>query len=414
MTSMDRRRMIVASDAGTGSSGQATAQEHGAPEVTRANWRGGPQTKWAVHNVDEIIPVAPVCAGSDPRTDFPIGQADFSSFSLKLGDRPALNLQTWLAATDTDALVILKEGRLVYEVYDNGTTRTTPHIFMSSTKAVMGLVLGILAHEGVVEMDAPAQQYVPELSETGYRGATLRELIDMRAGVVPSADEAAMNTAAASLIPVTPGRPIPTLRGGLLMLTTAQKPHGGAFAYISENTEVVGWAIERATGRKISDVIHETLWAPLGAQVDGYIGVDREGSAWCAGGFNATARDFAMIGDLVLNDGRRGARQIAPAALIRDLSVGGDREAWTNGQWGKLFAPISPNMSYRSGWYTIHGDPELLFTMGVHGQNLFIDREHDIVIAKLSSWPTREDPLRTGLTHFAIPELRRCILQTVS
>jgi CubicO group peptidase (beta-lactamase class C family) len=161
-------------------------------------------------------------------------------------------------------------------------------------------------------------------------------------------------------------------------------------------------------------VIHEKLWAPLGAQVDGYIGVDREGSAWCAGGFNATVRDFAMIGDLVLNDGRRGARQIAPAALIRDLSVGGDREAWTNGQWCKLFAPISPNMSYRSGWYIIHGDPELLFTMGVHGQNLFIDRKHNIAIAKLSSWPTREDPLRTGLTHFAIPELRRCILQTTS
>ncbi len=127
--------------AGAGSSGDATAREYDAPEVTRANWRGGPQTKWAFHNVDRIIPVAPVRGGSDRRTDFPIGQADFSSFSLKLGDRPALNLQTWLAATDTDALVILKDGRLVHEFYDNRTTRTTPHILMSSTKAVVGLVL---------------------------------------------------------------------------------------------------------------------------------------------------------------------------------------------------------------------------------------------------------------------------------
>jgi hypothetical protein len=106
MILMDRRRMIVASAGlGAGLSGHATAQEHSAPEVTRANWRGGRQTKWAFHNVDKIIPVAPVRGGSDRRADFPIGEADFSSFSLKLGDRPALNLQTWLAATDTDALV---------------------------------------------------------------------------------------------------------------------------------------------------------------------------------------------------------------------------------------------------------------------------------------------------------------------
>jgi CubicO group peptidase (beta-lactamase class C family) len=156
-------------------------------------------------------------------------------------------------------------------------------------------------------------------------------------------------------------------------------------------------------------LISEAIWKPLGAQHDAFIGVDSEGSSWCGGGFCATARDFAMIGDMVLNHGRHGSQQIIPSTWINDLSAGGDLEAWKNGAWGRLFSPISPNMSYRSGWYTIHDDPELLFTMGVHGQNLFLDRKNNIAVAKLSSWPQREDPRRTGLTHLAIRELRRCL-----
>jgi CubicO group peptidase (beta-lactamase class C family) len=414
MSLLDRRvtLKLLGMAAGMGWGNSVTALESGALDATRTNWLTAPYNKWAFHNVEKVISVVSVPAGSFTREDFPEGHADLSGFSLNSGGNNPLTLQAWLRATDTDAIIILKDGRLVYEFYDNGTSRTTPHILHSSTKAVMGLLLGILAHDGLLDMEAPAEHYVPALAATGYSGATLRNLIDMRAGVVPTSEQALENANAASAIPATPGGPIPTFHGVIDTLKAAQRPHGGNFNYISVNTQVVGWVIEHATGRKVADLISEKLWKPLGAQSGAYMGVDREGAPWCAGGFCATARDFAMIGDLVLNDGRRESHEIVPSSWITDLSAGGDREAWAQGEWGQLFAPLSPNMNYRSGWYTIHDDPELLFAMGVHGQNLFIDRKNNIAIAKLSSWPKQVDPQRMGLTHLAIRELRRCLEQT--
>ncbi len=66
-------------------------------------------------------------------------------------------------------------------------------------------------------------------------------------------------------------------------------------------------------------------------------------------------------------------------------------------------------MSYRAGWYAIHDGPGLLFAMGVHGQNLFIDAANQVVIAKFSSQDRLDYPA-VSLTHAAIPELSRRVL----
>jgi CubicO group peptidase (beta-lactamase class C family) len=148
----------------------------------------------------------------------------------------------------------------------------------------------------------------------------------------------------------------------------------------------------------------------MGAERSGHIIVDGEGSPWCSGGLCVTPRDFARVGDLLVNDGRRGADEIVPKAWIDDLCDNGDREAWDTGEWRASFASIAKIMSYRAGWYAVHDDPSLLFAMGTHGQNLFIDRANRVVIAKLSSQANRIDPRAIGLTHMALPELIRCAL----
>jgi CubicO group peptidase (beta-lactamase class C family) len=121
--------------------------------------------------------------------------------------------------------------------------------------------------------------------------------------------------------------------------------------------------------------------------------------------------DLARLGRVLSANGRLGQRQIIPARIVDDLVSGGDRQAWTSGQWAEVFAPISRKMSYRSGWYTIDGDPQVLFAMGVHGQNLFIDRANDIVIAKFSSWSLPTDGRSLWLTHAAVAEIGRCLSQ---
>ena len=107
----------------------------------------------------------------------------------------------------------------------------------------------------------------------------------------------------------------------------------------------------------------------------------------------------------MVDGGSRGSRQIIPPALIHDIAANGDPEAWKNGEFAASFG--GRRMSYRSGWYMIHDEPQILFAMGIHGQNLFVDRTNKLVIAKVSSQGVPIDHAATALMHRAVAEIRK-------
>jgi len=296
----------------------------------------------------------------------------------------------------------------VFETYANGTTGETPHILMSATKSVTGLVTGILHHRGDLDVDALVSAYVPEIVKTAYQGATIRHLLDMRTGVVLDEDQQRAYAAASGWDPVAPGTG-PNFYDFYAQLPAASGSHGGPFAYVSANTDLLGWVIERATGRTFAELAGNLLWKPLGAEGQTYITVDRKGAPRCTGGFCATVRDFARLGQLVLMKGRRGTNQIVPEAWIDDMATGGDPKVWAEGQWFQNFAAISKSMRYRSGWYVADDTPQILFAMGIHGQNLFVDAANRMVIAKVSSQAQPIDPQAIWLTHKAVSEFARCL-----
>ncbi len=376
--------------------------------VDTTNWRSAPFHRWAFHHVDKILPTAPIACDAASIRALPEAPMRLGSFDLKLPDGGSLGLPAFLKSTATEGLVILHEGRIVFEAYDNGTTRTTPHILMSVTKAMTGLFAGVLQQAGQIDIDAPVARYVPEVAGTAYASATLRNLLDMRTGVVLDAEQLqAYDMALRGEIP-TAARTPPTFHSVLQTLTSVKGPHDGPFSYISANTDLLGWAMERATGRRFADLFSARLWRPMGAEYDAYIAVDGEGSPWCSGGLCIAVRDFARVGQLLLDGGMRESTEIVPKSWIDDLSVNGDRQAWAKGEWGGLFSGLGSSMSYRSGWYSVHDDP-MLFAMGTHGQNLFVDFANRLVIAKVSS-QARLDVQSIGLTHRAVSELRRCVL----
>jgi len=85
--------------------------------------------------------------------------------------------------TQTDVLVVLHRGKLVYEHYANGMTPATPHILMSVSKSVLGLIAGIAVACGELDPEAQVTDYVPEVATTAYKGARVRNLLDMRVGI---------------------------------------------------------------------------------------------------------------------------------------------------------------------------------------------------------------------------------------
>jgi CubicO group peptidase (beta-lactamase class C family) len=378
-----------------------------------SNWRTLPFSRWAFQNVGEIIP----CAGIEcaPGNSQPLAfePRSLDCFRLASQNGSVLSLTQFQATTATDALVVLLDGKVVYEFYDHGMTQHTPHILMSASKSIVGLLIGILQRDNAIDLEAQVADLLPEIADTAYRGATLRQLLDMRAGVVFDADELRTYQAATGWDPVAIGERPTDLRWFFANTVGSANPHGGPFRYLSANTDLVGWAIERATGKRFAALVSELICKPMGAEHGASITLDRkssngQGLPRCTGGICATARDLARIGQLMVQGGRRADQAIIPSEWIDDIVQNGDRQAWSDGEWAKLLAYRS--MSYRSGWYVIDDAPKMLFAMGIHGQNLFVDRANRLVIAKLSSQGAPIDLPAWTLTHRAVAEIRRCLL----
>jgi CubicO group peptidase (beta-lactamase class C family) len=379
-------------------------------QANRSNWRSTPFSRWAFRNIRDLFPVADIGNAASNPMALPARPLTFEPFRLASGSGSSMSLEEVLRATATDGFVILFGGRLVYEFYDHGTFVPTPHIMMSASKSVVGLIAGILQGNGDLDVDAPVSHYVPEVAATAYRGATVRHLLDMRAGIVLDERQLRAYAVATNWEPLALDEPLISLHTFFENLSAAgQKPHGGPFSYVSANTDLLGWVIERATGNKFTSLAAELLWKPMGAEHAACITVDRDGAPRCTGGLCVTTRDFARIGQLMVMNGSRGGIEVVPSGWIDDIADRGDREAWQQGEFAASFG--GRNMSYRSGWYVINDEPKTLFAMGIHGQNLFVDRHNRIVIAKLSSQNAPIDYLATALTHRAVGEIRRCLLE---
>lgn len=258
---------------------------------------------------------------------------------------------------------------------------------------------------------APPSRRRPALrwhSRPRRRGATVRHLLDMRAGIVLEHDAQRAYNVATNWSPLPAGQVLTGLHRFFETLTTPPRAHGGAFSYVSANTDLLGWVLERATGQSFASLLSALLWKPMGAEDGAYITLDRDGAPRCTGGLCATARDLARLGQLLVQEGRTGSLEVVAAEWIDDIENNGDREAWRTGEFAASFGRRS--MSYRSGWHVIRDAPRTLFAMGIHGQNLFIDRANRLVIAKMSSQASPIDPAAIALTHRAVAEIRRCVL----
>src|SRR5438067_8323375 len=113
------------------------------PQVTLANWRSAPFNRWAFQHVRELIPSADI--PNDPRRirELPAFNREMT-VRIEPDSGEPLTLAEFLAETQTDALVILHRGRLVAEHYANAMSSETPHILMSVSKSMMGLLFGQL------------------------------------------------------------------------------------------------------------------------------------------------------------------------------------------------------------------------------------------------------------------------------
>jgi CubicO group peptidase (beta-lactamase class C family) len=288
--------------------------------------------------------------------------------------------EQFLGRTFTNALLVMKDGRIVSEIYRNNTDDRTRFIGWSMTKSITSILIGCALQEGRIKsLDDPITAYLPELKGGGYDGATIRQIMRMRSGVdyeerydFEHPGIAATNHEHSLVQNVT--------RFADMARTVKRiHPPGEVWQYKTLDTAVLGWLLERVSGGStIAAYAAQRLWEPLGAEHDGFFIMDGPpgvGREFNGAGFNATLRDFARVGQMMLQDGQANGRQIVPADWVRQSTHA-------------IQGPgADPGYGYQ--WWV--PNDHAFEAIGLQGQFIFVDRPSRTVVVKLSYFPPGQD-----------------------
>ena len=364
--------------------------------VTLANWQEPPYNRWSFSHMRELVPTQRISPGSGPVTPLLADPQPLGEVAMRrVGGAEAI-VEDVLDDTYTDAVVVMHGGRVVLERYAGETTPDTPHLLMSISKSIVGCVAGDLVERGLLSPTHLVTDYVPELGHGGYRGASVRDVLDMRSGVEFSEDYTDLDAEVRVIEQAMGWRPasrheVPSSMYAYLTTLGRAGDHGGVFDYRSCETDVLGWVCERAAKTRMADLVSELVWAPMGASQDAEITCDGVGTAIHDGGMCATARDLTRFGAMLLAGGEVAGRRVVPATWLRESwTVTPDiRDAFARSASG----PYLPGGWYRNKFWFVprkHGD--VLLCLGIHGQMLYVNPGTGTVAAKLSSWPDAQAP----------------------
>ena len=280
-----------------------------------------------------------------------------------------------------DGFLVLKDGHIVFEQYYDGFGPRDTHNWASVSKSVVGVVAEHLGRSGKIDFDAPLSSYVPDLAATPFGAATLRQNLDMYVSVAypPDLPPDRGLFAAAGLAPAPAGAPT-SIHDFLGVVRQGDTKNGNRFYYQNGSAEAVAWALERATGKSLAQLVAEEVWSPMGANDDAYYLVDRERSAFASGGFSSTLSDMARFGE-----------------FVRRQHDNADQPMFS---WNAARTAPGRGFRYRSFWWL---DERGAFGLGRFGQRLAIIPEKGLVIVQFGAYQDERPRPISGGAIAAVP-----------
>lgn len=299
-----------------------------------------------------------------------------------VGDKK-LQLEDYLEATATNALVVVKDGNIVYETYRNGSDAGTRFITFSVAKSYVATLIGLALADGAIKsLDDQVTAYLPEMKGTGYDGATIRDLLRMRSGVEWL--EVYKFGSDTQLTRVHDNSLVAYKYRWCDYAARESKPGpnkpGAVFNYATLDTSVLGCILEKAVGKTGAEYMSEKLWKPAGMESDAYWimdGPDSVGREFFGAGLNATARDHARFGLMFLNGGVANGKQVVPVEWVKQSTIPDEG-----------YEPTAPgeDLGYQYQWWTFPAS-DAYAAIGLHHQFIYIDPANDTVIVKINHTP---------------------------
>ena len=298
-----------------------------------------------------------------------------------LGDSEAITEVLWqgkkvsfddfLTATQTNAFIVIRDGKITYERYLNGKTESTVLPSYSVAKTMTSLVIGQLVEEGTLDESDTFVSILPKFKAgTSFDKVTIKDLLDMNSGIGVSdnypSGPSGWGVAIAQMYATTD-------MNFFLNNNRKMREEPGTFAeYRSVNTQMLGLIIQEVTGNTLADEFSNRIWKRVRADYDATWNVDKVGGhekAFCC--FNATARDYARVGQALMN----GMPDIASPSWTKRIST----------------PVVTLDYGWGYGAQMWHPYKGVNLMMGLHGQYIYQDKANNSVIVKLSDMPTSSD-----------------------
>jgi CubicO group peptidase (beta-lactamase class C family) len=274
----------------------------------------------------------------------------------------------FLTGTATNAFLVIRNGVITYEWYREDFDEKFLFPSYSVAKTLTSIMIGQLIDQGKIKESDTFVSFFPEFKNgTSFDDVTINQLLDMRSGVgvtdnYPSGPSG-WGVAIAQMYATT------DLYWFLGNNRKMKFEPGAEAEYRSVDTQMLGMIIKKVTGERVSDYFAEKIWQPLGATYGATWGVDRldgQEKTFCC--FNAAARDHALVGQLILDNGIANGSTIIPALWVNRLAT--------------PVVTLDRNWGYGAQiWHPFPGTSMLL---GLHGQHVLVVPETKTVVVKLS------------------------------
>lgn len=290
------------------------------------------------------------------------------------------SLSDFLESTSTNALLVIKDGSIVHEIYRNQSGEQTRFMSFSMAKSMLATMIGIAVLEGKIKsLDDKVVDYLPDWKNSAYANVSILDLLRMRSGIdwkeiYEFGSKTQLTEVHDNALVGYKYRWCDYARDKAKTL----KAPGEVFNYSTLDTSVLGCVLEAAVGTKGASYMSEKIWKPAGMEASAYYlldGPDEVGREFYGAGYNATLRDYGRFGLMMLNGGKANGKQIVPADWVKASTIA-PRDS-------ELVSP-ELGLGYGYQWWTIT-NTNTYSAIGLFNQYTFVDPTHKVVIVKLDA-----------------------------
>ncbi|MEI5925446.1 serine hydrolase domain-containing protein [Bacillus sp. TD10] len=370
--------------------------------VTKKNWLDDPYLRWSYTHMKEFTLINEVKNNPDQVFHFSTASQNLDDFAVARRFGNTTPLKNLLDDNKTDAFVVVHNGQLVYERYFNGYNESEPHGMASLAKVFTGAIIQSLAEENRIDLEKTADTYIKELKNTPFGKATLQQLMDMQVSAQypthgyehPALEnQDAQLYLASNILPRGKNYDGPMKIYDMLREAEETAPPGSDFSYDNGSAETLAWVIRTITGKSLAENVSERIWSQIGMEENAYYVTDETKVEQASAGLNATARDIARFGQLLLNNGEYNGKQILLSSITEDIK---------NVQEGELAVGPGASISYHNQWWIPHNEQGAFEVLGSYGQTLYIDPKANMVIVHFSSNATPSNEIHSVYSNMYI------------